>query len=184
MRKSCCATFWADLYVNTGAPPPSSTACYGYALDTVTHFPHFGKLSRVLSWVLGFKSKEDFPKHQKRSLSKRYANFPADLFLSPFQHLQTWGNKTSRCCQGGAMTLAQRIKPFPWHCSPGPLCFPCWGGCFGRMLRSKSPDMGANWAFWTVTSKLATSSTNEGVHFPETSIGIYQPTRVVLKFEA
>lgn len=99
--------------------------------------------------------------------------FPQTCFLSPFQHLQAWGNNASRCCQRGAMTLARRIKPFPGHCSSGPLSLSCWGGCFSRMLHSKSLDMGENWAFWTVTSKLAPSFTNEGVHYPWTSIGIY-----------
>lgn len=56
---------------------------------------------------------------------------------------------------------------------PALLASPAGVGVSAGCCVPKSPDMGANWAFWTVTSKFAPSSANEEVHFPWTSIGIY-----------
>lgn len=76
-----------------------------------------------------------FPKHKKRSVTKAAVSTKwiawGSIFIAASSKFpsEILGNKASRCCVGGAVNLAWRIKPLPWYCSGRPLSSSCWDGC-------------------------------------------------------
>ena len=142
--KECCATENArmqrkhnrhvETFCRLGPAAQHSSLCWQDNGEQHSHKPSDTPpppwCQILLSWFL-HQSPRHFP-DIKRSCSLG-VSARGPRFITNFREKKLFKPNPGKQCeagaeQGGAINLAWRIKPFPWHCSGWPLSCSCWGG--------------------------------------------------------